>query len=304
MRSLLLSVAVLLFSSGCAASHSTRSSTGTTNTVNSLRALQKAAGTTVALTPGASDFAPGKIRYPFLVIDENGASIERPSAQVWVARGLNEQPFERRAARLQQVGVSGGAKRQGSHLYVAYLNIRSPGKYWVLAKPLGGKSISGVGNLFVRRRTFSPAIGSMAYPSRTPTLRSARGKLSLVTTRVPPDRALLRYSVGESLAAHKPFVVVFATPKFCTSRTCGPVVDVVSTVQRRFTKTDIRFIHVEIYRDNDPAKGFNRWVGQWHLPTEPWVFLVGRDGKIKAKFEGSVSVDELDAAVLKYLGDA
>ena len=60
---------------------------------------------------------------------------------------------------------------------------------------------------------------------------------------------------------------------------------------RRFSRRDIRFIHVEIYKDNDPAKGFNRWVGQWHLPTEPWVFLVGRDGKIKSKFEGSVSVD-------------
>ena len=303
MRRLLFSVAVLLLSSGCAASHSTPSSTSTVNAVKSLQALEKAAGPTVALTPGASDFAPGEIRYPFLVIADNGASIERPSAQVWVARGLRERPFERRAARLQQVGVPGGAKREVSHLYVVYLNIPSPGKYWVLAKPLGGKAIGGLGNVFVRRQTFSPAIGSMAYASRTPTLRSARGKSSLVTTRVPPDRALLRYSIAESLAAHKPFVVVFATPKFCTSRTCGPVVDVVGAVQRRFTKTDIRFIHVEIYRDNDPAKGFNRWVGQWHLPTEPWVFLVGRDGKIKGKFEGSVSVDELDAAVRKYLAD-
>jgi hypothetical protein len=100
---------------------------------------------------------------------------------------------------------------------------------------------------------------------------------------------------------HKPFVLVFATPKFCTSRTCGPVVDVVDSVRKRFSRTDIRFIHVEIYRDNDPAKGFNRWVGQWHLPTEPWVFLIGRDGRLKAKFEGAVSVTELREAVQRYL---
>jgi hypothetical protein len=36
---------------------------------------------------------------------------------------------------------------------------------------------------------------------------------------------------------------------------------------------------------------------QWGLSTEPWVFLVGADGHVKAKFEGSVSEAELSAAV-------
>jgi hypothetical protein len=66
-------------------------------------------------------------------------------------------------------------------------------------------------------------------------------------------------------------------------------------VAKEFPK--VRFIHVEIYEDNDPQKGENRWVRQWRLPTEPWIFLVGADGRIKAKFEGSVSVRELRRAV-------
>ena len=36
---------------------------------------------------------------------------------------------------------------------------------------------------------------------------------------------------------------------------------------------------------------------QWGLTSEPWVFLVGRDGRIKAEFEGSVSLAELEAAI-------
>ena len=92
-------------------------------------------------------------------------------------------------------------------------------------------------------------------------------------------------------------MVAFATPKYCTSRTCGPIVDVVSEVRRRHEADGIRFIHVEIYEGNDPAKGENRWVREWKLPSEPWVFLVGADGKIKARFEGTASVGELDAAV-------
>ena len=63
----------------------------------------------------------------------------------------------------------------------------------------------------------------------------------------------------------------------------------------------VRFIHVEVYKDNDPAKGYNRWMRQWGLTTEPWVFLVGRDGRVKAEFEGSVSVAELTAAVRQLL---
>ena len=92
-------------------------------------------------------------------------------------------------------------------------------------------------------------------------------------------------------------MVAFATPKYCTSRTCGPVVDVVSEVRRRQSDAGVRFIHVEIYEDNDPTKGQNPWVREWKLPSEPWVFLVGADGKIAARFEGTVSVRELDEAV-------
>ena len=116
-----------------------------------------------------------------------------------------------------------------------------------------------------------------------------------------PDPELHRSSVAAALADHAPFVVVFATPKYCSSRTCGPVVDVVSTVRRRHADSGIRFIHVEIYKDNDPAKGVNQWVTEWNLPSEPWVFVVGPDGKVRDRFEGTVSVRELDASVRKHL---
>jgi hypothetical protein len=266
-----------------------------------LRVLSTAPGPDVALVAGASDFAPGPIRYSFLVVDSNGASIERPRAKVWLARSLDSRPFEQAKAELESVGVRGGYRdRNVTHIYVVHLRVSKPGTYWVLAEPVGGRAIQGFGNLIVHAHSLAPAIGSRAYPSQSPTLTSTHN-IHKLTTRVPPDRALLRYSIAGSLAAHKPFVVVFATPKFCTSRTCGPVVDVVNTVRRRFAGRDIRFIHVEIYRDNDPLKGFNRWVTQWHLPTEPWVFLVGANGRIKAKFEGSLSVTELTGAVRKAL---
>jgi hypothetical protein len=181
-------------------------------------------------------------------------------------------------------------------IYVAHLRIPKPGRYWLAAQPAGA-NVQAVGVFDVHAHSQSPAVGALVPDSRTPTLASARGRIAALTTRQPPDLALLRYSVAGALAAHKPFVVTFATPKFCTSRICGPVVDVVDAVRKRFARDGIRFIHVEVYDKNDPSRGYNRWMRQWGLASEPWVFLVGRDGRIKAKFEGSLSVPELASAV-------
>ncbi len=104
-------------------------------------------------------------------------------------------------------------------------------------------------------------------------------------------------SVADALAAGQPFVVTFATPLYCQSRTCGPVVDVVSAVRKKLASTGVRFIHVEIYEGNDPANGVNRWVDEWKLPTEPFTFVVDRKGVVRTKLEGAFSTAELERAV-------
>jgi hypothetical protein len=79
------------------------------------------------------------------------------------------------------------------------------------------------------------------------------------------------------------------------------VVDVVSHVRKQLAPSGVGFVHVEVYERNDPARGYNRWMREWGLQSEPWTFLVGRDGRIKAKFEGSVSAAELRSAVESQL---
>jgi hypothetical protein len=260
-------------------------------------------GPDVALVLGTSDYAIGPVRVSFLVVRNDGEAIERPRAHVWVGTSRDAKPVVETTAVLEPVGVPGasqGADADVSHLYVASFRLPRAGRYLIVAEP-DGEKIQGYQYLDVKARAAAPALGSKAYRSQTPTLASAHGKVARLTTRVPPDRGLLRYSVAETLRAHRPFVLVFATPKFCSSRTCGPVVDVVDAVRKRYESRGIRFIHVEIYERNDPSRGLNRWVREWRLPSEPWIFLVGRDGRIAAKFEGSISVDELGASVRKTL---
>ena len=252
---------------------------------------------TVALTPGDGDFAPGPVRFSFLVVANDGRIVEKPQAKVWIARGFKKKPYGHTTAHLETIGVPGTSDALDvPSIYVAHLRAPSPGTYWVLAKPQGA-AIAGLGNLVVRRRSYSPAIGARAPDTDTPTLASTDENLRALTTSTHPDRALYARSVAQELAGHRPFVVAFATPKFCTSRTCGPVVDVVSHVRKQLAGSGVGFIHVEVYERNDPSRGYNRWMREWGLQSEPWVFLIGRDGRIKAKFEGSVSAKELRSAV-------
>ena len=265
--------------------------------------MWRGSGQSVALIPGTSDYSPGVVRLSFLVVDPRGRVVSTPRARMWVARSLSARPFAETVARLESIGVPGVATdADAKAIYVAHVRVPKAGHYQVVTRPLGGRErIAALGDLVVQRRSASPMVGARAYPSRTPTLASTGGSTAPLTTRVPPDRALLRTSVAGALAAHEPFVVTFATPRYCESRICGPVVDVVDRVRRQYARTPVRFIHVEIYKDNNPSKGPNRWVQQWQLPGEPWTFLVGRDGRIKAKFQGSVSMTELGQAIRRLL---
>jgi hypothetical protein len=264
-----------------------------------LDTLMKRPGPNVSVIAGAADFQPGVVRFPFLVLDDDLRPVDRATVRVWLATGRGRKPFARTTARLESIGVPGKSAAT-ARIYVAHLPIPRPGRYWLVAEPAGAR-IQALGSFDVAAHSSSPAVGARAPRSDTPTLASVGGDAARLTTRRPPDLALLRYSVASALDAHRPFVVTFVSPAFCDSRTCGPVLDVVDAVRRRFSSSGVRFIHVEAYRDNDPRKGFNQWVRQWRLPSEPWTFLVGSDGRVTAKFEGPLSEAELVAAVRKTL---
>ncbi len=292
----LLAVACLLFI-GCGGSGDEPETSAVPGGGDTLEELWRAPGDDVAVIAGTESHEPGDVRVSFLVVDSQGEVSLLPTARVWVARALDAAPFLESMAQLERIGVPGGAEADATHIYVAHLRLPEAGTYWLLAEPDGGKKVQALGNVVVSAEDSAPGPGDPAPRSETPTLASAGGDLSKLTTRTPPDTSLLRYSVASSLRAKVPFVVTFSTPKFCSSRTCGPVVDVVEETARRFEGKGTRFIHVEVYEGNDPARGFNQWIQEWGLETEPWTFLVGRDGRIIERFEGAVSVRELEEAL-------
>ena len=141
-----------------------------------------------------------------------------------------------------------------------------------------------------------PDVGEEAISVHTPTPEDVGGDLAKIDTRLPPLAELHDTDFADVLGK-EPVVLTFATPQLCQTRVCGPVVDIVAEVAAR--TEGVEFIHQEIYNDNKVDAGFRTQVGAWMLPTEPWTFVIGEDGKVVARFEGALSVRELEAAVRK-----
>jgi hypothetical protein len=157
----------------------------------------------------------------------------------------------------------------------------------------------------------TPAVGSPAPRSHNLTARDVKD-IRQIDTGVPPND-MHEVSIADAIAAHRPALVVFATPAYCASRICGPQVDIVKTLEPKY-RNRLAFIHVEIYElaQSDPSKPFSqvvrngspvfaRAVLEWHLQSEPWVFLIDRQGNVAAKFEGPTPAadvaEELDKIV-------
>jgi hypothetical protein len=145
-----------------------------------------------------------------------------------------------------------------------------------------------------------PKVGEKAPLIHTPTSSDVGGDLSKVTTRVPPDTQN-RVDYAEALGK-EPIILLFATPQFCQSRVCGPVVDVAEQVKQQYGD-EAAFIHMEIYKDNDPSKGVRPQVRAFHLPSEPWLFAIDRQGVIRAEIEGAFGVDRLTRVVKEVTGE-
>ena len=127
------------------------------------------------------------------------------------------------------------------------------------------------------------------------------------------DPELYSTRIADALEQGRPTMVVFSTPSFCTSATCGPQVETVSQVRRKY-EGQASFIHVEVYENPHEVQGdltrarTSPIMGEWGLTSVPewtnesWVFLVDDDGVVTARFEAYTSADELEAALQDVLG--
>lgn len=145
------------------------------------------------------------------------------------------------------------------------------------------------------------AVGEPAPLSHSRTLDDA--PIEDLTSDPTPEEGYYELSVAEAVASG-PSVIVFATPAWCTSQACGPMLDQLQEIDAEYP--GLNFVHVEVYEnihvdDRDdlvlvPA------VGEWGLVSEPWLFVTDDEGRVAASFEGAVSDSELRGALNEVAG--
>ncbi len=186
-------------------------------------------------------------------------------------------------------------------VYGAQTTFDKPGFWEVEATAtIDGKAQRGKGAFAVSPTHAVPGPGDAALPTETLTLTTPDVPRPAIDSRAGsgeiPDPDLHRTSIAASLAAKRPVVAVFATPVYCTSRFCGPITDMVDELAHQYAdRAD--FIHVEIWRDFQ-NKTINKTAADWVYRNdelqEPWVFVIGADGRIAARFDNVVTRQELE----------
>lgn len=271
-------------------------------TISDLLHASGAKPTNLVIAPAAQTFVIGENRYPFGVFTRANEQVSDADVALYFAKsgkGPVAGPLPARVTSLETkpaYRARGGGPEEAQTVYVVpRVDFDRRGSYLAIAMVKGeeGLEVSRVPSPVVGQFPEVPQVGEKAPAMHTPTASDV-GDLAEIDTRVPPDQM---HAVDYAdVLGKEPIVVVFATPALCQSRVCGPVVDVAQQVADG-RKGDAEFIHMEVYEDNDPNEGVRPQMRAFHLPTEPWAFLIDREGVVRERFEGAFGVSELEDAL-------
>jgi hypothetical protein len=181
--------------------------------------------------------------------------------------------------------------------YLSQFRFDAPGT-WVLEATAGGRTGGAALKVVPPGEVEVPLPGERLVPVVTPTTQDARG-VNPICTRKPACQ-LHDISVASALDEGMPLAVLFSTPALCTSRVCGPVLDVL--VNELPSASEVHGIHVEVWNSLDTgfkADDLTEGMRSYHLTFEPVLFLAGADGVIRERLDGPFDRLEARAALAR-----
>ncbi len=304
MRSLRLAAAFCAAALALAAC-SSASGGGRPSAGSSSAASSGSARPTVIPVVVNSDFGVGRNRFLFLFIDQKNNPVSAPDRTADVAFTAPGQPTP--GAPVPATFLCGIENVRG--YYVADATFAAAGDWsatFTTAAP--GKPRESIEVQFqVTEQPVEVTVGQKAPSVKTPTLADVGGDATKIATDASPDPSFYRFSEDQALADHKPFALVFATPKFCTSALCGPQLGKLKAIAKDYPT--ITFINVEPYQlqltdgQLQPILDANKQlqpvpaVDAFRIPSEPWLYVIDRTGTVSASLEGVFADAELRAAL-------
>ena len=241
-----------------------------------------------------ADIGVGRSRVLFGVLEGGGRRLGSPQDRVRISVSHTDRPGEVQTTDAVFTWIIEDA----FGLYRAEFDLDSPGLWRAVVNPAVGDPLPPTG-FNVLADTSAPDVGEPA--PRPPTPTAGDFPMAEITTDSDPDPRFYELSLDEAIGNGRKTVVVFSTPAFCQTATCGPLLDIVKMTAAGHL--DVDFVHVEVYTNlTDPdfapvpqnlaPSVLEDW---WNLPSEPWVFVVDETGVVQARFEGVMAAEELDA---------
>jgi len=288
-RRAFLAAALALGLAACGDDRSSPAQTVASSTGSGL-ALAAAFPQSGFLVPGVAQ------RMPFLLAAADGAPLDTISGDVPIritdesGRVLSETSVAGHADGVPRpyLPVSFTAPAAGTYQVQATYQGQTPSSSVQFGPPSsptpGGPVTIQVGDAF-------PVVES-------PTVTDARGVDPLCTAK--PACQLHARNLADVLRAGEPMLVLVATPLYCQSNICGPVLDLV--VEAAAKLPDLAIIHCEVYADPlkvaSVAEATLAAVPQaLGLPLEPALFAVGADGRVRVRLDSIFDRAEISAAV-------
>lgn len=145
--------------------------------------------------------------------------------------------------------------------------------------------------------------GDPLPPIETPTVDEARGVTPICTREPACD--LHAQTVAQALEAGGPVALLVATPAFCQTVVCGPILDILLDQIGEYP--DVTFVHAEVYRNPEENQtppvpdDFAPVIDALGLPFEPVLYVTGTDGVVRQRldyiFDGEEIRDAIDRAL-------
>jgi hypothetical protein len=265
----------------------------------------------LAVSPAASVFYPGVNRYSFGVAEKDGGQVNDAEVALYYAAVPQPKPGAKSAP---------GNKGQAAKAEEQALDQPAVGPFPARIESLGTKAA------FVSQGTAeAPDSAGVIYVADLPFPRGGQWRVAAVIREGDETEGtlLIGANVGEfthvprpgdpapqlqnaqdyaDALGKEPILLLFATPRFCQSRVCGPVIDVAEQAKQEFGDK-AAFIHMETFNENDPDKGVRPEVRAFHLPTEPWLFAINREGIVSAAVEGAFGLESMDEVAEKVIAE-
>jgi hypothetical protein len=266
---------------------------------NPLIKPKPAAGVELTAVQAASELAVGRNRFAVGLLDARNQPITSGTVTVEYFKLAANGTAEKRSDAMAVFRSVGGASKG---IWVAPGTFPETGAWGAqVTLDQGGDPKVARFNFEVRPKFSAPGYDEPAVRSASLTTRDVNGDASRICSNSPAC-ALHGMSVAEALSpGQKPLLLLFATPALCTSATCAPELEAVQQLNATYAE-QANFIHIELYQYPFDGQTLVKAVDEWHLPSDPWAFIIDRTGIVRDRFEGAAPFEEIEPSLKAVLG--